>query len=252
MLNPTPLARPHSRSRLKSGLHPHDLFTPTFRDRRAPDQLRLALHDRLGPGLVNLERQLACLEEGIEGSSLPTKQVASLRLAAAQLTEELRRIVHDRPPERLERDGLVAAVRAAAAAAAQPGLEVAFACSGEEFEPTEVVAAVIYRAAVEATANVIRHAQATSCWVFLRFSNEAVTLKVRDNGVGPGGHRDPESHRAAGLGLESLRASAHSLGGKAQLLRRREGGASLIVTLPQRRPVNTRRFRRFITKPAEL
>lgn len=250
MLNRTTSELPPTSGRWRNGPQGDGFGEPGFVERRSPDQLRLDLHDRLGPGLVNLEMRLASLEESVGATGVPAAQVASLRLAVAQLIEELRRIVHCEPPERLERNGLVAAVRTAATLAARPGLEVRFSCSGAPFEPPALVAAVIYRAALEGITNVVRHSHASNCWVLLRIASEAVTLKVRDNGVGPRARDTYLDGRHGGLGLASLRISAHSLGGEAQLLRRREGGASLIVTLPLRAPLQTRRFRRHTSKVA--
>lgn len=232
MLNRTTLELPPTSGHWTGQLE-NELGEPGFVDRRAPDRLRLDLHDRLGPGLAVLEMQIASLQ-GNANSADFLAQVTSLRTMVVELIEELRRIVHAEPPERLERDGLVAAVRRAAALSTQPGLEVSFAHSGSQFEPANQVAIVIYRAALEGIANVVHHAHASSCLVTLRMTNEAVTLKVRDDGVGPRPRVDLTDYRSGGLGLSSLGLAARALGGKARLINRREGGTTLVVSVPQR------------------
>ncbi len=241
MVNLTTIERPHSRgpctNRLQGGVYAERHFI----DRRAPDQLRLDLHDRLGPGLVYLEMRLAYLQDSVGDAGLPPAEVASLRLEVAKLIEELRRIVHSEQPERLERDGLIAAIRRVVSLAARPGLQVSFSSSGTQLQPDAPVAAVIYRAALEGTANVLRHSQASHCHVLIRLADEAVTLKVRDDGVGPGPRNYAANRQQSGLGLASLRNAARLLGGTAQLLKRREGGTSLVVTLPLQAPTRLRR-----------
>lgn len=214
--SPSPPAAPHA--------------DKPYRERRRLDQLRSAIHDRLGPGLANLQLRLELLEEATGGTGAIGEQIAHLRSEATDLVRELARIVHDEPPEVVEREGLLKAVDAACRSAERPGLRVGFHVSGRPRETGRHVAELLYRAVLEGTANVARHAAANRCLVRLAFSASHVTLQVSDNGHGaiqeralPGG---------SGLGLASLQQAARRLHGEAYLQSRAGAGARLVVKLP--------------------
>jgi len=170
------------------------------------------------------------LEEATGGTGAIGEQIAHLRSEATDLVRELARIVHDEPPEVVEREGLLKAVDAACRSAERPGLRVGFHVSGRPRETGRHVAELLYRAVLEGTANVARHAAANHCLVRLAFSASHVTLQVSDNGHGaiqeralPGG---------SGLGLASLQQAARRLHGEAYLQSRAGAGARLVVKLP--------------------
>ena len=87
-------------------------------DRRRPDPLRYALHDRLGPGLAHLQLRLELLATAEPPSGLARTQLRSLQHEVSGLVRELGRIVHAEPPELLADRGLVAAIRVATAPSA--------------------------------------------------------------------------------------------------------------------------------------
>ena len=64
-----------------------------------------------------------------------------------------------------------------------------------------------YRIAIEALANVTRHAQATTCKIRLDVTDDTLIVEVQDDGVGlpPGYH--------AGVGISAMRERATELGG---------------------------------------
>lgn len=226
------------------------------RPRQASDeQLRCDVHDRIGPGVTSLALRLALLEESLSGlhpadsdssgsrpagsESVARQAVARLRREAEGLVEELYRVVHGEPPELLGQVGLAAAVQQAATLAAAPGLSVRVRVVGAAREPSAAVAQVLYRAALEGTANVARHARARRCQVTLRLGDDHAALEVRDDGVGMRARRRGRARH--GLGIASLRRAARRLGGEVHLLALPRGGTSLTVRLPSRAATHLRR-----------
>ncbi len=224
--------------------HADSTRTPTQPPQQ--DRLRCALHDRLGPGLANLEVRLELLEAamtgpgitgpgitgpGVAGPGGGREAVAALRSEAGRLVGELHRIVHDEPPALLDA-GLKSAISQVCHDAERPGLSVRFRVVGAPRETPTASAELLYRAALEGTANVIRHAGARRCTVTLRFCGSSVALQVRDDGVGPYRRSRGAARVHHGLGIASLRQSARLLGGQAHLLAVPTGGSSLLVTLP--------------------
>lgn len=224
------LRRPARRPRFIRG--------PVRFERRRHDQIRYALHDRLGPALANLELRIGLMEEAA-GSTGPSKaDITSLRLEVASLVEELRRIVHGELPKPLERGDVVSAMRDACGRAARPGLSIEFTVHGAPWPLPCEAAELLYRAVLEGTANVVRHAHADRCSVSLTYAGSVVSVEVSDNGRGAQAG-DPVSR--GGLGLASLSSSARHLGGAASLENLPTRGARLVVRLPvggrTRRPV---------------
>lgn len=83
-----------------------------------------------------------------------------------------------------------------------------------------------YRIVTEALTNVVRHAGATRCTVWLCPSETELHLAVDDDGRGV-----PDSYRA-GVGLTSMRERAEELGGAFRIERLPEGGTRVVASLP--------------------
>jgi two-component system, NarL family, sensor histidine kinase DevS len=80
----------------------------------------------------------------------------------------------------------------------------------------------------EALTNVVRHAQATTAEVHVSVDTSArtVTLRIQDDGIGPGPDDVP------GQGTVNMAARAHRLGGSCRLERCEGGGARLSWSVP--------------------
>lgn len=202
---------------------------PVRFERRRPDPIRSALHDRLGPALANLELRLGLLEESAGAQEFGQEQIASLRREVAGLVDELGRIVHDQLPRPLELGGLINAIREACRRAERPGLLIDFTVFGTPVLLPREGAELLYRAALEGTSNVARHAHARRCIVRLTYSSRTVSLEVRDNGRGAAAEA---AMTTGGIGLTSLWRAARRLGGSVRLESLRLGGARLVVKLP--------------------
>lgn len=89
-----------------------------------------------------------------------------------------------------------------------------------------------YRIASEAVANVVRHAHARHCTVWL-CPDDALYVAVDGDGVGLPDQIQP------GVGLASMRERAEELGGACRIERRTEGGTRVIARLPVEQPAST-------------
>jgi two-component system NarL family sensor kinase len=98
-------------------------------------------------------------------------------------------------------------------------------------DPDPEVKTLIYRAAQEALANIIRHSHATRVGLTLSGDSRRVDLTVRDNGVGFTRRFDAPHDRAGGLGLCALRQEAAEFGGRL-LVRSTPQGTTLDISLP--------------------
>jgi len=85
----------------------------------------------------------------------------------------------------------------------------------------------VYRAAQEALTNIQRHAQASEASLTMDLSAEALTLRVRDNGIGL-----PDEADQKGFGLRGMRERIMQLGGSVELRSAKTDGTTVLIQLP--------------------
>jgi PAS domain S-box-containing protein len=148
------------------------------------------LHDEIGQGLTALKFNLELARDNLDlarSSGVLDEGIAMV----AQLLQQVRTLALDLRPSVLDDLGLVAALRSSLDRQAQRGgLEGTFRIEGRQAAQLEssrlphTVEIACFRATQEALTNVLRHAQARHVSVVLRADDDAVTLLIRDDGVG--------------------------------------------------------------------
>jgi len=143
------------------------------------------LHDGLGQELTGIAMLSTALAEQVDGSPLAAdaEQVAELVHETIRHTRELARGLC---PVNLEDDGLAVALELLCGRIGRlPEMECRFEQVGDSDLPLgEAVATHLYRIAQEAVSNAIRHGRARSIEVRLENAGPALTLTIRDDGVG--------------------------------------------------------------------
>ncbi len=204
------------------------LVTAREEERR---RLRRDLHDGLGPTLASLFQRLdtasALVSSNPEGA---VELIGDLKGRVKTTIADIRRLVYALRPPALDEFGLVGAIREHAGQInGSGGLRVAVDAP-ETLAPLPAAAEVAaYRIAIEALANVVRHAQATVCRVRVTLDSDVLQIEVADDGVGlPPGHR-------AGVGIASMRERAAELGGELHIEQGDAGGTHVSARLPLRK-----------------
>jgi signal transduction histidine kinase len=199
------------------------LVTAREEERR---RLRRDLHDGLGPQLASLTLTLTAAREFLERD--PTQADALLR----ELTQhvqgaigDVRRLVYELRPPALDDLGLVGALRDQAARYSRGGLDVRVEATPPLAPLPAAVEVAAYRVALEALANVARHAHARHCVICLTVDRD-LTVEVSDDGIGIA----PDA--AAGVGLRSMRERAEELGGSLVVAPLPEGGTRVRARWP--------------------
>ena len=85
----------------------------------------------------------------------------------------------------------------------------------------------LYRAAQEALTNIQRHSHASEASLTMDLSAEALTLRVRDNGIGL-----PDEADQQGFGLRGMRERITQLGGSVELRSASGDGTTVLIQLP--------------------
>ncbi len=195
------------------------------------NRLARELHDAMTQNLFSLS--LTAEAAGGLVRSDPARAEAEIdhvRRLARETQAELRSLIFELRPPRLEADGLVATVG--------KDLEVLGRAHGLKAElrvhGTPVLASTaemeLYRIVQEALNNAVRHARAASVAVDVDTTDGTVTITVRDDGVG----FDPAARaiRERRLGLTSMRERAESLGGTLTIETAPRSGTTVRVEVP--------------------
>ena len=148
-----------------------------------------------------------------------TDNLRKLRRTAKEALGEMRLLIFELRPPILEQEGLVAALETRLEAVERrAGLETQLnvercpecAEGGEGRLPPDVEEA-LYRIALEALNNALKHAQARSVTISLRLEPRTAVLEIADDGVG---FDLAAAQEGGGLGLRGMAERAEQLGGR--------------------------------------
>jgi signal transduction histidine kinase len=190
-------------------------------------RLRRDLHDGVGSALTGIAFKLGATQNLLDRDvAAGAVLLGELKAETQAVIADLRRLVYDLRPPSLDELGLVSALREEIARLPTQELHVEFQAPEAALELPAAVEIAAYRIALEALANVIRHAQAGSCLIRLTPSAEMLTLEVLDDGIGL-----PADFRP-GVGVSAMRERAAELGGSCLITIRPTGGVQALVQLP--------------------
>jgi signal transduction histidine kinase len=211
----------------------------TARSQAAQDErTRLAreLHDSVSQSVFGIVLGVRTLQR-LHGSSAQPQPASDITNALGFIIElaesalaEMRALIFQLRPEVLEQAGLVNAlekhldaVRVRYKLTTHFDADPALRCGTQLQEG-------LYRIAIEAVHNVVKHACARAVTVRLHGVDDQVRLRIQDDGVGFDTTRDS----ARGMGLMSMRERAAELGGNLQLESAPSHGTVVYVTVPLR------------------
>jgi signal transduction histidine kinase len=181
------------------------LVTAREEERR---RLRRDLHDGLGSALTSLMLKLDATDTLLDRDVPAARSLLAETRGQMQASiTDIRRLVYDLRPPTLDEWGLVDALREQVAHSAVDDVRVTIEAP-ESLPPlSAAVEVAVYRIALEALANVVKHAHATSCAIRLSLVKNTLVVEIEDDGVG----RPVGTH--AGVGMTAMRERAAELGG---------------------------------------
>jgi two-component system NarL family sensor kinase len=164
-----------------------------------------------------------------------TDELERVRQLLDDSLEQLRSLMLGLTPAVLYRDGLCPAIEWLCE---QLGTRWRLDCScrveGDPVTSPNAITETLFQGARELMTNVGRHAQALTCEVVLRYSDDRVELTVRDDGIGIDPRRAAGASHGdnGGFGLLSLRARIEEMGGELRLGAGEKGGTRAVLCLP--------------------
>jgi signal transduction histidine kinase len=171
------------------------------------------------------------LEESLQGDAWGMANLQEVKSIAGAITQAVNQLATELRPTALDDLGLVEALSTYVEKwASQCGMEADFQSSGIEKNnwPADTETA-LYRIAIEALTNVLRHAGMTRVSVTLQQIRGLASLVVEDYGRG----FQLERHDASGrLGLLGMRERAEMVGGTLTVESTPGTGTTVIVRVP--------------------
>ncbi len=190
------------------------------------------LHDELGQSLTAIRLGLGVMEaQGSAVSEAWRNNLNSLKAITDTTVVAVQRIAADLRPPLLDELGLAATMEwLLESFTSRTGVAHELLLPASPFQYSAEISTALFRIMQEALTNISRHGQATQVVVDLGESEEALTLKIIDNGRGM-----DEAARSAGkgLGLMGMRERSIMLGGRLDIISRPGSGTRIEVRIPK-------------------
>lgn len=199
------------------------------------NRLAHELHDGIVQGLIALKQRGQMALKALAHD--PARAADRLQELNSLIDEEivgLRRIIGDLRPIYLEDLGFVPALEMLARQAeARHGLRVHLTVRGEVVRLAHELELAAYRIVQQALDNVALHARAANAWIEVAFAADALTLVVRDDGIGFTPPEQPaDLAREGHFGLMGMRERALLHGGRLTITSAPGQGTTIGVRLP--------------------
>jgi signal transduction histidine kinase len=195
------------------------------------NRLARELHDSMTQNLFSLALTAEAAAELVHADPPRAEvEIDRIRALARETQAELRSLVFELRPPRLEDDGLVATVgKDLDVLARAHGLKADLRVHGAP-ELDSGVELELYRIVQEALSNVVRHARAVSVMIDVDVADGRVVITIRDDGAGfdPGARAIRERR----LGLTSMRERAEGFGGTLLVESAPGAGTTVRVEVP--------------------
>jgi signal transduction histidine kinase len=157
------------------------------------------------------------------------KNLVKLQEIAGQSLKEMRLLLYELRPSSFEEEGLANALDVRLDAVERRSrIESSLEVSGP-VDLSPAVAWEVYRIAIEALNNSLKHAEASRVAVSLQSSDGFMELEVRDNGRG----FVSEDAEKGGFGINSMRQRAEGIGGRLEIESEPGRGTRVWVKVPK-------------------
>lgn len=165
------------------------------------------LHDEIGQVLTAIKVELAVADQVIESAGGPAHTLDDVRSITDGALHTVRDLSHLLHPALLDDLGLQAAVDSYLRSfSKRHGIRTDLLYDRMDERLTAETEAAAYRIIQEALTNVVRHAQATTCRVYLQRLSNTVLVTIEDDGVGFVPRSETDDRRVhSGLGLIGIR-----------------------------------------------
>lgn len=196
------------------------------------EQRRLGaeLHDSVAQSLTGVSLLADTVADRLQSQAPDAAaDLAKISRYVHDAQTQVRRLSRGLIPVEVEAEGLMMALEELAGRTQEvSGVACRFNCDERVDLPDNDMATQLFRIAQEAVHNSLRHSKPAAITIRLDNKNEAVTLRVEDDG---GGMKDSA---VAGAGRRIMEYRAHLIGGELQIDSRAGQGVAVICRVPLR------------------
>jgi signal transduction histidine kinase len=192
------------------------------------------LHDEIGQALLTVKLDLSTIARSSQLSGPAAQALADARSTTDGAIESVRHLSQLLHPAMLDEFGLAVTLDAYVRRFSQrSGVETELVHDGMDTRIAPELEICVYRVVQEALTNVAKHAQATTCRVFLHRLSHSLLVTVEDDGKGMASMpRRDDTREVAGIGLVGVRERVTRLGGQLELDTHAGKGTRLTIELP--------------------
>jgi signal transduction histidine kinase len=204
---------------------------------REEERTRIAreIHDELGQVLTGLKLEVTWLAKRLAADQKPLLEKTETMCRLIDSTVRLvRRISTGLRPEILDEMGLVAAIGwQAGEFQKRMGIRCRLELPADQVALDKELSTAVFRIFQEVLTNIARHARASSVNVDLDISDDRLSLRVVDNGIGIA---DGQIRSRESLGLLGMRERAQLFGGEVTIQAAPRIGTTVSLLIPRSRP----------------
>ena len=209
-------------------------FSRQLIDSQESERQRIAgeLHDSLGQTLLIIKNRATLALRSLGDRESAQEQLDEISASASDAIEEVRTIAYNLRPYQLDRFGLTKTIEAMYKQAARSS-GISFTT---ELEPLDGVFSKqdeisIYRIVQEAVNNIVKHSQASEAQVVIERQQEAVELRIRDNGRGFASVAAQAYPGRGGFGLIGMAERVRMMGGSFAVDSSAGEGTTIVIKL---------------------
>ena len=199
------------------------------------------LHDSAGQTLAVLGLNLAKLEQFTAQNEANLRApIAEAQATLRQLTQEIRTASYLLHPPLLDETGIVAALKwYVEGLGERSGLNISLSLPDKAQRFGRDTELVVFRAVQECLTNIHRHSGSKNAAISVSFSEESISVEVKDWGQGMSPEKLSEIHsNSSGVGIRGMRERVRQLGGQLNI-ESDSSGTRIQVVIPTPRTAFT-------------
>jgi two-component system, NarL family, sensor kinase len=191
------------------------------------DRISQEIHDNVGQILSLAKVQLGIMEQK---QSVDGELLGNVKESISLAMTELRDIAKSLSSEHVQQLGLQEIISQETRRINRSGfIKISSDIQGTEKKIPDQQKLIAFRIVQEGFQNIIKHAGATDVQISIRYLEDGMYIKIKDNGVG----FDPEEamKKRDGLGLQNILRRAKLVGGKAEIISKPGEGTTLQIQM---------------------
>ena len=210
-------------------------FAREVLEHQESDRKRIAneLHDSLEQNLLVIKNHALLTQQHQDDSKRMAKVLDNISAISTDSIEEVRNIASNLRPYQIDRLGLSKAIQGMLnqiATASDLSIEHEIETTPHDLSPEMQIN--LYRIVQEATNNILKHAKATQTTITLLVSDYAITLRIRDNGMGFN-TEETYNEDGKGFGINGIHERAAMLNGTCELKTSPGRGTEWVIRFPR-------------------